>query len=244
MPNTHFRIAFAALARPTFDLPLAQEITQQAIDQLGQAGFELLTPDDLIADLVGVQTFLSKLNGAGNTGVDLLLILQATFADSTLVTSLVEGLSSFTTPPPVFLWAVPEPRTGGRLRLNSLCGINLAGHALSQREQGYEYAYAQPGDSAVLQQIKTLAAAGMLRRRLAQTRLGVVGEHPAGMDSCHLDQTQLKEKLGISVSACHLIRFFLWPARLPLSRLLLYVSYWIPISTISLNWIKNHLTVH
>ena len=92
MPNTPFRIAFAALARPTFDMPLAQDATQQALDQLRQAGFEVLTPDNLIADLVGVQAFLSKLDAAKNSGFDLLLIFQATFADSTLVTSLVDGL--------------------------------------------------------------------------------------------------------------------------------------------------------
>ena len=183
MSTIPFRIAFAALARPTFDIPLAQDVKHQALDQLKQAGFELLTSDSLIADLADVQAFLSMCDQAESAGVDLLLVFQATFADSTLVTSLVEGFASYSTPPPVFLWAVPEPRTGGRLRLNSLCGINLAGHALSQRQQDYEYAYAQPGDPDVLGQIKALASAGLVRRRLAQARLGVVGEHPAGMDS-------------------------------------------------------------
>jgi L-fucose isomerase-like protein len=198
MPNPPLRIAFAALARPTFDVPLAQDVTQLALNQLHQAGFYVFSTGSLIADLNGVQAFLSELDGT-NPEVDLLLVFQATFADSTLVTSLLEGLSSRSMTPAVFLWAVPEPRTGGRLRLNSLCGINLAGHALSQRQQSYDYAYAQPGDPDVLAQIKTLAAAGMLRRRLAGSRLGVVGEHPAGMDSCHLDINQLKAKLGLNV---------------------------------------------
>ena len=198
MPNPPLRIAFAALARPTFDVPLAQDVTQLALHQLQQAEFEVFSSQSLIADLNGVQTFLLELDAA-NPEVDLLLVFQATFADSTLVTSLVEGLSRRSSAPPVFLWAVPEPRTGGRLRLNSLCGINLAGHALTQRQQTYDYAYAQPGDPEVLAQIKTLAAAGMLRRRLADSRLGVVGEHPAGMDSCHLDIAQLKSKLGLDV---------------------------------------------
>lgn len=205
MSTSSFRIAFAPLARPTFDVPLAQEMTQKAIDQLQQAGFELLPADFLIADLNGAQAYLSKLDGQA---VDLLLVFQATFADSTLVTSLVNGLQSGGINPPVFLWAVPEAPTGGRLRLNSLCGINLAGHALSQRGQNYEYAYALPDDAAVLAQIKALAAAGMLRRRLAQATLGVVGEHPAGMDSCHLDEAQLRERLGIQVERLPLEQVF------------------------------------
>lgn len=205
MSTSSFRIAFAPLARPTFDVPLAQEMTQKAIDQLQQAGFELLPADFLIADLNGAQAYLSKLDGQA---VDLLLVFQATFADSTLVTSLVNGLQSGGINPLVFLWAVPEAPTGGRLRLNSLCGINLAGHALSQRGQNYEYAYALPDDAAVLAQIKALAAAGMLRRRLAQATLGVVGEHPAGMDSCHLDEAQLRERLGIQVERLPLEQVF------------------------------------
>lgn len=208
MTHRPLRIAFAALARPTFDVPFARQMTDQAVDQLHKAGFELLTADELIADLADVKAFLSRLTEQAPDGVDLLLVFQATFADSTLVSSLVEGLQSQAVAPPVFLWAVPEPRTGGRLRLNSLCGINLAGHALSQRQQGYEYAYALPGDPAVLVQIQSLAAAGMLQRRLSQARMGVVGEHPAGMDSCHLDEEQLKTALGINIQRIDLEQVF------------------------------------
>ncbi len=199
MSKTSFRIAVAPLARPTFDISLAQLVTQQAIEQLQQAGHELLIADDLISDLAGVQKFLSKFDKEKESGIDLLLIFQATFTDSTLVTSLVEQSNSNTVKPPIFLWAVPEAPNGGRLRLNSLCGINLAGHALSQRGYDYEYAYALPDDPATMTQVRIQAAAGMLRRRLAQARIGVVGEHPAGMDSCHLDEAQLKQTLGISV---------------------------------------------
>lgn len=214
MSNSPLRIAFAALARPTFDVPLAQDVTQTALNQLQQAGFDVFSTNSLIADLNGVQAFLSALD-ATNPEVDLLLIFQATFADSTLVVSLVEGLSRHRPSPPVFLWAVPEPRTGGRLRLNSLCGINLAGHALTQRQQTYDYAYAQPSDPDVLAQIKTLAAAGMLRRRLAGACLGVVGEHPDGMDSCHLDIAQLKAKLGLNVQQFPLEQVFSLARQVP-----------------------------
>ncbi len=205
MSPTPFRIAFAALARPTFDVALAQEMSQQAIEHLQIAGLELLVADSLISDLNGAKSYLAQLDGQE---IDLLLVFQATFADSTLVTSLVEGLRAGGSTPPVFLWAVPEAPTGGRLRLNSLCGINLAGHALSQRGEKYEYAYAAPNDPNVLQQVKALAGAGMLRRRLAQARLGVVGEHPAGMDSCHLDEAQLGNALGLQVQRLPLEQVF------------------------------------
>ena len=151
----------------------------------------------------------------GSAGVDLLLVFQATFADSTLVTSLVDGFNSRQFPPRSFsgLFLNHAPVAG--CGLNSLCGINLAGHALSQRQQGYEYAYAQPDDPEVLMQIKALAGAGMLRRRLAQARVGVVGEHPDGMDSCHLDEAQLKETLGINVQRVPLEQVFSMSRQIP-----------------------------
>lgn len=191
-----YRIAFVPLARTTFDIPLAEEVTQAARRSLQAAGLELVGPPALVTDLSAAQAAAAALS---QETFDLLLIYQATFADSTLVTTLTETVDA-----PVFLWAVPEARTGGRLRLNSLCGINLAGHALTLRRQAYDYAYARPDDPETLAQVQSIAAAGMLRRRLKHARLGVVGEHPAGMDSCHLDAPLLEAKLGLQVEQIEL----------------------------------------
>lgn len=185
------RIAFLPLVRTTFDVPLAEAMIAEARQALLAAGFELTGPTHALTDFAAAESAAAEL---ASTSFDLLLIFQATFADSTMTVALTEKTEA-----PVFLWAVPEPWTGGRLRLNSLCGINLAGHALTLRGRKYDYAYAAPTDPAVIQQIRTLAAAGRLRRRLKTARLGVVGEHPVGMDSCHLDEAKLREFFGIEV---------------------------------------------
>ncbi len=65
MSDNQFRVAFAALARPTFDIPLAQLVTEQALEQLRKAGFKLFTTEDMIADLDGVQSFLTRLDESG-----------------------------------------------------------------------------------------------------------------------------------------------------------------------------------
>jgi L-fucose isomerase-like protein len=196
---TH-RAAFIPLARTTFDISLAEQVTQQARACLSEDGFTLIGPDQLVTDAAAAQAAADALK---RQAVDVLIIFQATFADSTMVTALAEAC-----PAPVFLWAIPEARTGGRLRLNSLCGINLAGHALTLRGRAYDYAYAAPGDAGVLRQLHDLAAAGMLVRRLKSARLGVVGEHPAGMDSCHLDAPMLHERLGVTVEQIALEQVF------------------------------------
>ena len=119
------QIGLVSLARTTFDIPLAEQVNQTVRGQFDQNGLTTLGPAELITDASGVQDAIEALQ---HSDLDLLVILQATFADATMVVSLAENLAA-----PLFLWAVPEAPTGGRLRLNSFCGINLAGHSLSLR---------------------------------------------------------------------------------------------------------------
>lgn len=184
-------LAFLPLARSTFDIPFAEEVTAQARQNLHNAGFELHGPEGLITSLEAAQAAAQALS---RQALDLAVIFQATFADSSMVNALAHALEA-----PLFLWAVPEAATGGRLRLNSLCGINLAGHSLTLQRIPYDYVLCPPQDPAVIAQLRPLAKAGQVRRLLRQARLGVIGEHPPGMDTCHLDAPRLKEKLGIEV---------------------------------------------
>ncbi len=194
------QVAFLPIVRHTFDIPFAEQMIADARQALVEAGFHLLEPERPIHDLSIAKEIaqdFSKLN------LDLLLIFQATFADSTMVVEIAQAIDA-----PLFLWAVPEAWTGERLRLNSLCGINLAGHALTLRKIQYDYAYANPQDAQTIEKVRDLAQAGALRRRLKTARLGVVGEHPAGMDTCHLDETRLREIFGIQIERIPLDEVF------------------------------------
>jgi len=195
-------VAFLPIVRVQFDVALADQMIQAARVNLTSAGFELVGPEKAITDLASAQAAAAELT---IHDVDLLLIFQATFADSSMVAAITDAIDA-----PIFLWSVPEAWTGGRLRLNSLCGINLAGHALTLRGRKYEYAYAQPGDEAVISAVRTLASAGNLRRRLASARLGVVGEHPSGMDTCNLDEPRLKSVFGVGIQRIELEEVFSW----------------------------------
>jgi L-fucose isomerase-like protein len=188
---TPLRIAFFPIVRIQFDIALAEEMISKAREHLRSAGFELVGPEQAISDLPAAQAAAQMLSSAP---VDLALIFQATFADSSMVVALSEAVDA-----PIFLWSVPEAWTGERLRLNSLCGINLAGHALTLRKLKYDYAYGTPEDTEIIEKIRSLALAGSLYKRLKTTRLGVVGEHPVGMDTCHLDEAGLKALFGIEI---------------------------------------------
>jgi L-fucose isomerase-like protein len=188
-------IALISIARPTFDVPLAQSVADMVAVRLAEAGYRVTGAGaELIMDAAGAEKAVAALSAAE---FDLLLLLQASFADSTMAVSLAAIAAERRLP--VLLWAVPEAREGGRLRLNSLCGINLAGHALKRRDIAYDYLL-QPADStAALEKIGQLARAGHARRTLAQARIGLVGEHPAGFDTCHYDAAALGHLFGAEV---------------------------------------------
>jgi L-fucose isomerase-like protein len=203
-----YRIAFIPLLRATFDVDFAQQMITAARESLLKAGYELIQPVETVANIEAANSTSAFLK---HQSYDLLVIFQATFADSTLISTIVEGVSA-----PIYLWAVPEPWTGARLRLNSLCGINLAGHALGLKGQKFDYGYGLPEDESIKKDLQRLSAAGALKRKLQSAKLGVIGEHPEGFDSCHLDKEQLQAHFGIQVKQIPLETVFQRTRKIPL----------------------------
>lgn len=192
-----FVVAFAAIARPTFDVPFAQAMTDAALQQIEAVGYTIVGPGaTLLMDSTATEQAIIQL---ATVPFDLLILLQASFADSSMAVQLAEALH--TKGVPLLLWATPDARSGGRLRLNSLCGINLAGHALHLREIPYDYLLAQPTDATVLPKIAHLARVGYARRQLAAAHIGLIGEHPVGFDTCAYNADHLAELLGLQVTA-------------------------------------------
>jgi L-fucose isomerase-like protein len=188
-------VAFVAIARPTFDVPLATQMAQTAVAALRQAGLHLVgTGDELLLDAAAAERAIAVLHAEP---FDLLVLFQASFADSSLAVRLAEAARAASVP--LLLWAVPEARTGERLRLNSLCGINLAGHALTLQGVSYDYLLTPPADPTALHQIAALARAGAARRALLHSRIGVVGAHPAGFEPCAYDADDLRAIFGAEV---------------------------------------------
>lgn len=185
-------IGFVPIARPTFDVELAQDRANWAHQHLLHTGVSMFAFDQMIMSLEAAAEAGQE---CAEAGLDALVIFQATFADSTMVMRIVEQVPDV----PVLLWAVPEERTGGRLRLNSLCGINLAGHALTRAGYRYQYVYAPIDDERALQKAVALGQAGRVRRKLRQARIGRVGEHPAGFESCQYDAAALQNRFGLEV---------------------------------------------
>lgn len=193
-------IAIIPIARTTFDIPYATEMFQRTRSILSQEGFSLSGPNELVTDTAQIPAILQELSA---TPYDLLALLYCSFADSSMAKQIVETSSV-----PVLLWAFPEEPTGGRLRLNSLCGINLTGHSLHRANKAYDYLYTLPEDPAALEKISILANAGYAIRTLRGARIGRFGQHPNGFDSCIPNQDGLLNKLGVELVQVELNDFF------------------------------------
>ena len=151
-------------------------------------------------DADAVEARVAELTAAD---IDMLLLLQSTFADSTMALQLARALDV-----PLLLWALPEAQVGGRLRINSFCGINLAGHGLRRAGIGYDYIYAEPEDAAALGKLRDFASAARVKAQLAGARIGRLGVNPDGFDTCLVNHPALKSQLGVEVAQFELAPFF------------------------------------
>ena len=196
------RIGLLPLGRPTFDVPYAEEKLAGMLTQLDASGHEIVGPRSL---LMGPDAAAL----AATQDADVLLVLQVTFTDAAFATRAAlahEGR--------IAIWAVPEPRAGGRLRLNAFCGLNLLSHALGLNDRRFAWAY---GDAIDLDALLTgplvsprrgapaEAAPVAIRRDL---RIARIGARPDGFDTCAYDGEALAALTGARVTELELPELF------------------------------------
>ena len=211
-------LGFVAIARPTFDVAFASELAAAAHESLSALGIDVLGT----AELAMTDADVSELSEAWTeAGIEALVVVQASFADSTLVAA-----AASTTGAPIVLWGAPEARTGHRLRRNSLCGINLAAFRLAGDGRDFRYVFADPVDPGVDNLLEAALSGPSTttgteaRRRITQgsvggavdgltgSRIGVIGRHPDGFEPCGYDEARTLETLGVSIDQIALDELF------------------------------------
>ena len=193
------RIGVLAVGRNTFDVPYAEQVLASVWQSLHSLDMELYGAQTILFDADQVVPALESLK---KQSVDLILQLQVTFTDAAMTMEIVRQAGV-----PLLLWSFPEPRSGGRLRLNSFCGINLAAHALSRAGLKYEYVHGTPDDSQALAQITALAKAAAVKRSLKGAKIGVIGQHPDGFDACRFSHKECADLFGVEVGEHDLMQF-------------------------------------
>lgn len=207
--------AVVAVARTTFDTDLAQELAAAAAAVVGDVVADVAGSGNLVTDPDSVVDAIA----GWEFEPEVVVVVQATFTDSRFVANIAAATSA-----PIVIWSFPDHRDGGRLRLNSLCGLTLAAYRLGLDDRPLRHLHHDPRlpDAAetlrgVLRRtppprpaiadpppagVSTAARAiDMVVARLERSRLGIIGDTPDGFEPCALG-APAAARLGIS--AVHL----------------------------------------
>lgn len=217
--GNHMKIGILPLGRPTFDVPFAEEKLANMLTRLDATKHQIVGPRELLFDEGATKAAIEQLQSAS---IDYLLLLQVTFTDASMSVATAGAFDV-----PLAIWAVPEPRLGGRLRLNAFCGLNLASHALSLNKRTFSWLYSDPSDGAEGDLDAMLAGARSAGRldatpseafataqgaellaRINGKRVARIGEHPVGFDSCAYSASEIEALAGVKVDELDLEDLF------------------------------------
>ena len=202
-------IGYLALARETFDVDFAESKFSEAKNLLKSItsealGFNQLITNDDIAK--------KALDFFGNNECDKIFLFQTTFTDAKFILNFAQDVKK-----PICIVSFPEPRTGGRLRLNSICGLNLGMHSLIKNNISPEFIIMEEDSKANKlsfsqfiesnnNSVKTLWKKATTDRNQSsftdtvdRQKIGVIGTRPEGFDTCDYDSVEVKDKLNVSL---------------------------------------------
>ncbi len=206
------KVALIPVARPTFDVPTAQRFFDEAKELLASLGAEIVTPSELV--MTPEQT---EAVGVMDIDQPKIIYLNASFADASPAMNLLGKKDG-----DVLLWSVREfGEVGERLHLNSMCGSNLAAHALRTVGKSITHLHGNPGEAKVKDLLekflngenpdvgqpplingekadKSKVEAAL--ENLKGSKIGAIGDAPNGFTPCQYDADLLDRYFGIEVT--------------------------------------------
>ena len=204
------KIGILALGRPTFDVQYAKERLTASLNYLSSTNHNIFGSCELLLD---EQDALNEINKFKNEDLDFIIIIQVTFTDSSTLLKIASCLEK-----PIGIWAFPEPRQSGRLRLNAFCGLNLASHTLGLNNIPFSWIYENPEkikeakfeilinskNSKRPEKILAIPSLGSkkaksIKKKIHNLKIGKIGSHPDGFDTCKYNQKKLMGLCGIKV---------------------------------------------
>ena len=135
-----------ALARPTFQVDAAQKFFDQARALLEGLGVTVNGPTNLVMTAEDTESAKANLR----SDEDLYILLNASFSDASPAVSLLADVKGN-----VLLWSVREfGNVGDRLLLNSMCGSNLASHALRTAGKSTVHIHGNPDEAEIKESLR------------------------------------------------------------------------------------------
>ena len=202
-------IGYLALARETFDVEYAESKFKIAKSLLLSLSPDAIGYENLITNDEDADSALSFFN---SNDFEKIFLFQTTFTDAKFLLNFAKSIQK-----PLCIVSFPEPRTGGRLRLNSICGLNLAMHSLiknditpdfvimEEDDKNNEMSFSnfiegQSGSEKIEWDIATIANINAdFDYSIDKQTIGIIGTRPEGFDTCDYDSNEVTSKLNVSL---------------------------------------------
>ena len=211
-------IGYLALARETFDVEFAESKFSKGKDILGSLSKKIIGFDKLITndDIAEEALAFFKSNDC-----EKIFLFQTTFTDAKFLLNFANAINK-----PICIVSFPEPRTGGRLRLNSICGLNLGMHALLKHDITSEFVIMENDDkqnkSVFLDFINGSNSSNIATWNVAtisnekanfdysidKQTIGIIGIRPEGFSTCDYNSNEVTNKLNVSIVDLELEELF------------------------------------
>ncbi len=193
-------IGIVCLARKTFDYNAAAEIYRRIRDDLSKiehVRWEFV--NDLVIEIEDAQAATRELS---RKAIDGLVCISGTFHLGHLVLELARTIKA-----PLMLWGLNElPYDGGKIRLNSVCGVNLnASNLYKAGIRDYHAIIQDTVDENWIDAVRIKAA-------LSSSRVGIAGYRAHGFFNIDVDEPATYRELGVLVDHYELADIFNSPA--------------------------------
>jgi L-fucose isomerase-like protein len=202
------KIGFGGLGRIQFDMEEAGRLHERSAKALQKffEGSEVHFNRNIATTPADAEKLARELRA---DGTEVLVLQLATFTDASLVAAFFTAFGDNPKVPTV-LWALPEPSmgVGDRLRLNSLCGVNLAAYTLTSTGRNFKYIYGLPENEHLFAEIKLQLQAVELDKMLRSLKIGVVGSRPPGFYPSGYDELKLWREVGAQLQIYNLQEVF------------------------------------
>ncbi|MCI5773476.1 MAG: hypothetical protein MR210_02835 [Erysipelotrichaceae bacterium] len=183
------KIGVTCLTRDTYDYIAATELYQKTIQELERYDdIDWIIYDKPIMSEEEARTTALYFK---ENNVDGMVAISGTFHLGTLVLTL----NSIVDNVPILLWAYPElPYDGGKIRLNSLCGVNLdASNMYKSNKNNFKVYIGNKIDDTFIKAVKIKSA-------LKNAKIGILGHHAQGFYNIDVDEMSLYKNFGILVN--------------------------------------------
>lgn len=181
------KIGVVCLARKTFDFNAAKNIYEKKQQELNKRNdIDFIFEEDLVIEINDVEKAIDTFN---KNAVDAVIVISGTFHLGHLAVIINNKIKK-----PILLWAFNElPYDGGKIRLNSVCGLNLnASNLYKAGNDTFHYNVSNELDEDWIRALK-------IKTALEKTKIGLIGSRAHGFFNLGFDELHNSNQTGVLI---------------------------------------------